>query len=146
MSLNLDAGLRQPIEDLIARGYTGPWVVVCNSLAYASGTYQTELGQVIVHSTLFHTPVDDLTVMPWEVVRKEIEDEGISRGNLMKQIQNELAEMDAAHEALAAGEKLGEDTKAQRERFEVARLVMHIDLSTKLHFLLDTIAELRDWS
>lgn len=64
--LNLEAGLRQPIEELIARGFTGPWVVICSSLAYAAGEYDTELGKVIVHSTIFHMPMDDLTVTTLE--------------------------------------------------------------------------------
>jgi hypothetical protein len=66
MQLNLDAGLRQPIEDLVARGFTGPWVVMCNRLAYAAGEYDTELGNVIVYNTIFHMPIDDLTVMTLE--------------------------------------------------------------------------------
>ena len=61
-TINLEAGLRQPIEELMARGYTGPWVVFCNKLAYASGEYDTELGKVIVHSNLFYMPIEDLSV------------------------------------------------------------------------------------
>jgi len=78
MPLNLDAGLRQPIEDLIARGYTSPWVVMCNSLAYAAGEYDTELGKVIVYSIIFHMPIDDLTVTTlekWESFEADQHDE-----------------------------------------------------------------------
>jgi len=61
-TLNIDNGLRQPIEDLISKGHTAPWVVFCNSLAISSGEYESELGKVIVKASLLHTPVDDLAV------------------------------------------------------------------------------------
>lgn len=69
MELNLDTGLRQPIEELLARGHTPPFVVFCNTMAYAPGEFDTELGKVIVHSSYTHQPVEDLsvtTLTAWE--------------------------------------------------------------------------------
>jgi len=83
MSLNLEAGLRQPIEELIAQGFTGPWVVICNRLAYAPGEYDSELGKVIVHSNLFYMPVDDLTVTTlesWQAFEADQQNESKSPG------------------------------------------------------------------
>lgn len=80
MVLDLNHGLRQPIEDLIAHGYSAPWVVFCNTFGfYKSGEYESEYGHITINAHVFHMPFDDLTIMSvatYEAIKAEAEVKG----------------------------------------------------------------------
>ena len=59
----------------------------------------------------------------------------------LDQIKNELAEMDAAYYALP--DVAQQTTDEQRERMDKAVFDVHLNLSSKLHLLLETIDQLQ---
>lgn len=73
--LDLSHGLREPIKDLLQQGQTAPFVVFCNKLGfYQDGEYESEYGHITVYTSLFHQPLEDITVMSlatWEAIQKE---------------------------------------------------------------------------
>ena len=63
--------------------------------------------------------------------------------NVREQIKRELARADAAWEALRTG---GIETPEQKQEFDAALQDLRLDLADKLHYLLDTIEVLENYT